>query len=64
MFLAAFVRKDSKSAKIQPCHQCLFALLGYAHVKGVLKTLVQLIPVDDVQILKDQNQMLNIVEST
>jgi len=41
----AFTCADPKSTKKQSSHQCLFALLGSAHVKAARKTLVKLIPV-------------------
>jgi len=36
-----FTFADTKSAKIQSSHQCLFALLGSARVKAPRKTLVK-----------------------
>ncbi len=36
--------REPKSAKRQPSHQCLFALLGFTHVKADRKTLVKLTP--------------------
>jgi len=40
----AFRRIDSKSAKRQSRHQCLFALLGSVYIKAARKTLVKLTP--------------------
>jgi hypothetical protein len=42
---AAFTHADPKSTKRQLSHQCLFALLGPAHVKASCKMLVKLTPV-------------------
>jgi len=34
LLIKAFMPADSKSAKRQSSHQCLFVLLGYLHVKA------------------------------